>query len=256
MSTIRLGSGQVQKLNALKEAIVMATQRYEYCEVADICGHVEEHLRKLPAPKGEDESPAEFWSRVERAGLLSKALALYDEIEAACREWRHTRRETKKQFDQRMEREGRQTDAERVRTKLLASGMSRREAQVKLVERFQPLDGSTTRAWETPDPWESGRLFRNKADQDERLRIVKRAEDEDYDEEFDEAKNRIFWAELRREERQALADARRRAQALKMDQMKRSRSRKQAAKSKSSANAPQQKKGASARRGRVDRVVI
>jgi hypothetical protein len=122
-----------------------------------------------------------------------------------------------------MEREGRQAEAERLRAKLLASGLTRREAQVKLVERLQPFDGSTTRAWETPDPWEGGRLFRNKADQDERLNIVKRAEDEDYDEEFDEAKNRIFWAELRRDERQALADARRRARDIKQEQERRQR---------------------------------
>jgi hypothetical protein len=215
--------GQVQNFNALKEAIVMATPRYEYCEVADIRGWVEEQLQKLPASKSENESPEEFWSRVERAGLLIKALALYDEIAAEYAEWRHTRRETKKQFDQRMEREGRQAEAERLRAKLLASGLTRREAQIKLVERMQPLDGSTTRAWETPDPWEGGRLFRNKADQDERLSIVKRGEDEDYDEEFDEAKNRIFWAELRRDERQALADARQRARDIKQEQERRQR---------------------------------
>jgi hypothetical protein len=213
----------VQKLNALKEGMVMATARYKYSEVADIRGWVEERLQNLPAGKSEDESPEEFWSRVERAGLLIKTLTLYDEIAAEYAEWRHTRRETTKQFDQRMEREGRQAEAERLRAKLLASGLTQREAQIKLVERLQPLDGSKTRAWETPDPWESGRLFRKKADQDERLRIVKRVEDEDYDEEFDEAKNRIFWAELRRDERQALAEGRRRARDIKQEQERRQR---------------------------------
>jgi len=233
----------------------MATPRYEYCEVADIRGWMEERLKNLPASKSEDESPADFWSRVEQAGLLIKALALYDQIAAEYSEWRHTKRETKKQFDQRIEREGRQVEAERVRSKLLASGLTRRVAQVKLVERFQPLDGSMTRAWQTPDPWQSGRLFRNKADQDESLNIVKRAEDEDYDEKLDEVKNRIFWAELRRDERQALAAARRRAHALKMEKKKRPRSRKQAARSKSSANGRQQKKGVSTQ-GKEDMVVI
>src|SRR6516162_4248545 len=94
--------------------------------------------------------------------------------------------------------------------------LSMRSGDLRVAKRRSSL----TSVWSGKD----GRLFRNKADQDERLNIVKRAEDEDYDEEFDEAKNRIFWAELRRDERQALADARRRAQALKMDQMKRSRS--------------------------------
>src|SRR6516165_3257493 len=111
----------------------MATPRHEYCEVGDIRGWVEEELPNLPASKSKDESPEQFWSRVEQAGLLIKALALYDEIAAARLEWRHTWRETKKQFDQRMESEGRQAEAERVRAKLLASGLTRREAQVKLV---------------------------------------------------------------------------------------------------------------------------
>jgi hypothetical protein len=233
----------------------MAKHKYEYCEAADIRRRTAEQLQMLPARKSKDEAPAKFWSRVERKGLLIKALALFDEISTAHSERRRIRRETKKAFDQRMEREGRQAEAERARAELLASGVTLRQAQVKLVERLQPLDGTKTRAWETPDPWEEGRLFRNKADQDESSRIVKRAVDEDYDEKLDEVKNRIFGAELRRDERQALAAARRRGHALKMEKKKRLRSRKQAARSKSSANGRQQKKGVSAQ-GKEDMVVI
>src|SRR5262249_34537254 len=196
----------------------MAKPRYEYCEVAEIRGWVEERLQNLPANKNKDETPAEFWSRVERAGLLIKALALYDEIAAEYAEWRHTRRETKKQFDQRIEREGRQAEAERVRAKLLASGLTRREAQAELVERLQPQDGTNTRAWETPDPWEEGRLFKEETDQQQVLELATREEGEDEDKEAAKAKNRLFWAELRRDERQALADARRRARAMKQEQ--------------------------------------
>ena len=54
----------------------MAKPRYEYCDVAEVRGCVEEQLPKLPAHKADDETPAEFWSRVERAGLLHQALAL------------------------------------------------------------------------------------------------------------------------------------------------------------------------------------
>jgi hypothetical protein len=90
----------------------MAKPKYEYCEVADIRARVAEQLPTLPACNGTDETPAEFWSRVERAGLLQKALALYDEIAAARRQ---IRRETKKQFDQRVQRERRHAEVERAR---------------------------------------------------------------------------------------------------------------------------------------------
>jgi hypothetical protein len=69
-------------------------------------------LHKLPARKSEDESPAEFWSPVERADLLIEALALYDELAAERSERRHTRRETKKQFGEHIKRKGRQAEAE------------------------------------------------------------------------------------------------------------------------------------------------
>jgi hypothetical protein len=196
----------------------MAKPRYEYCELGEIRASVEERLQMLPARKGEDESPMEFWSRVERAGLLPEALALYNQIAAASVERRHTRRETKKEFDRRTKREGRQGEAKRMRAKLLASGLTEREAQVKLVERMQPLDGTKTRAWETPDPWEAGRLFKKKADQQAALKLTKCEKDEDDNEGLNETLNRLYWAERRREERQALADARRRARGLKLEQ--------------------------------------
>jgi hypothetical protein len=208
----------VQNFPALKETIAMAKPRYEYSEVAKIRGWVEEELQNLPASKNEDEAPEEFWSRVEQAGLLVKALARYDELAAEYAAWRQTQRETKTQFDQRMEREGRQAEAERVRAKLLASGMSKREAQVALVERMQPLDGTKTRAWETPDPWEEGRLFKKKAEQQQVLDLATREEGEEEDKEVTEAKNRLYWAERRRDEREALVDARRRARDIKREQ--------------------------------------
>jgi len=51
----------------------MSKPKYEYCEAAEIRELVEKRLHKLPACKSEDESPAEFWSRVDRAGLLLKS---------------------------------------------------------------------------------------------------------------------------------------------------------------------------------------
>lgn len=185
---------------------------YEHCEIyKDRCAAAAR--LKLPSATEDEYEPApEFWSRVERAGLLLKALALYDRLAAARAAWRQARRETKKQFAQRVEREGRQAEAECLRAQLLASGRSRREAQAALVERLQPLDGSATRAWETPDPWEAGRLFHKKADQDALLARVNTDEEEDEEE---EVRWRVECARRRREERLALAAARRRAQALK-----------------------------------------
>jgi hypothetical protein len=193
----------------------MVKPRYEYCEVAEIRGLVEAKLPKLPARKPTDETPAEFWARAERAGLLREALALYDAIAAARRQ---TRRETKKQFDQRIEREGRHAEGERARAELLASGLTNRETQAELVNRFQPRDGTMTRAWETPDLWRQGRLFKKKKDQQQVLEQIERDENEDEDDEVSEAENRLHWAERRRDERQALADARRRAWAMKQEQ--------------------------------------
>jgi hypothetical protein len=107
-----------------------------------------------------------------------------------------------------------------VRARLVASGLSQRETQAELVERFQPLDGSTTRAWETPDPWQQGRLFKKKADQQQVWERMACDQDEDEEETVTEAENRWSWAERRREERQALADARRRAGALPLQMPK------------------------------------
>jgi hypothetical protein len=89
---------------------------------------------------------------------------------------------------------------------------------VELVKRFQPRDGTKTRAWETPDPWQLGRLFKKKADQQNVLEQIDRDDYEDEDAGLTEAENRLLWAERRRDERQALADARRRAWAMKQEQ--------------------------------------
>jgi hypothetical protein len=167
-----------------------------------------------PVGRRTQEDPTEFWERVEGAGVLLKGLTLYDQVAAEHAAWVHLPRETKKQFAERAEREGRRAEVERVRAELLASGLSQREAETQLVERFQPLDGSETRAWETPDPWEAGRLFRNKADQ---TKILQRWEKDKYNgllPEAAEAKWRLRWAKHRQEERFALAAARRRARAL------------------------------------------
>jgi hypothetical protein len=67
------------------------------------------------------------------------------------------RRESEKEFWSRVEREGRLELAESTWAELLASGLLKRKAREELVERFQPLDGSRTRAWTTPDSWQCGR---------------------------------------------------------------------------------------------------
>ena len=114
---------------------------YEHDEVNEIRCEVEERLNLPPAKKGEYEPAAAFWARVERAGLLPQALALYDQL-AAERAAERVRRETKKEFEQRVEREGRQAEAEHLRAELLASGLSQRQVQQELVKRLQPLEGS------------------------------------------------------------------------------------------------------------------
>jgi hypothetical protein len=190
----------------------MATPRYAHCLIHDIRSAVERRLN-LPAPKGRRESAAEFWARVEQAGRLPEALALYDTIAADWAAWAQIPRETSAQFLQRVEREGRRAEAERALAELLAAGLTRREAQEELVERFQSLDGRRTRAWPTPDPWEGGRLFHKKADQDELLAAV--SDEDEGDAEQTAAQNRVDWARYRQRERLALADARRRARELK-----------------------------------------
>jgi hypothetical protein len=74
----------------------------------------------------------------------------------------NAKRESQKEFWARMEREERREEAEWYLEELLEPGpepgLTKREAQEYLVEEFQPLDGTKTRAWLTPDPWECGRL--------------------------------------------------------------------------------------------------
>jgi G:T/U-mismatch repair DNA glycosylase len=194
------------------------TKWYERDEIYTIRSQVGE-LLKLPTPKDDEREPAAaFWARLERGGLLLRALALYDQIAVRRAAEAQGRRETKEQFEQRVEQEGRRAEAERLRAALLASGLSQREAQWELVARLQPLDGTRTRAWATPDPWQAGRLFRKKADQVALLARASSYEDPEEDEE-DEEDAKIWWrvecARRRREERLALAAARRRAQALR-----------------------------------------
>src|SRR5216683_7288596 len=116
----------------------MAKERYEYCEACKIRAAVEARL-ELPAYKpvydGKQETPEAFWIRVEQAGLLAKALDLYDKLAVKNATLEHTRRETKKQFAERVEKEGRQAQAERLQAELLAKGLSEREAQEKLVRQ-------------------------------------------------------------------------------------------------------------------------
>jgi hypothetical protein len=199
--------------------MAMAKARYAYCEIADIRVTVAAQL-KLSAQK--PEAAAEFWARVERAGQLQKALTLFDQVAAKLAARRQVRRETREQFAQRVEQEGRQAEAERLRAELLEAGMTHREVQVELVKRLQPLDGTPSRAWETPDPWDAGRLFRRKEDEHRLLNLEKQSQhqDDDYDDDDDdqpvysEELNRLDWARRRRAERLALAAARRRARAL------------------------------------------
>ena len=86
----------------------------------------------------------------------------------------------------------------------------------------------------TPDPGHHGRLFKTKKDQQQVLEQIER--DEDDDEGVTEAENRLNWAERRRDERQALAEALRRAWALKDESTPRSRPAKRSARPKPAAN--------------------
>jgi len=137
---------------------------YEQSEIIAVRQAVAE---KLEVPFGKVEAASTFWERVAEAGLLVKAIALYDDLAAEQAEWRGMKRETKKEFEARVEREGRREEAERLRAEFVEIGLSQREVQEELVNRIQPLDGTPTRPWSTPDPWEHGRLFRKKADQEQ-----------------------------------------------------------------------------------------
>jgi hypothetical protein len=68
-------------------------------------------------------------------------------------------RESKKAFWSRVEREGRREEAEAALKLFIESGTAKRQAQMQLVFRFQPIDGTKTVAWFTPDPWQSGREY-------------------------------------------------------------------------------------------------
>jgi hypothetical protein len=66
-------------------------------------------------------------------------------------------RESKNQFWQRINQEGREPEARAAEAELLRQGFSRRHVQKVLVSQFQPVDGRSTSAWQTPNSWECGR---------------------------------------------------------------------------------------------------
>jgi hypothetical protein len=182
-----------------------------------IRSQVEERLRLPPyeGPEPDHETAAEFWQRAEEAGQLIEAVALYDQLAAAEAKRMRVRRETKMDFADRIAKEGRRAEVEAARAELLAGGLSGREAQEELVARFQPMDGSVTHPWRTPNPWLTGRLFRRRQDQAELLRLAN-GEDK-RDAEINRATWRVNCARWRQEERMALAEARQRAKQLKAD---------------------------------------
>jgi hypothetical protein len=199
------------QLGKVLEEAVMAW--YERCEIREIRLEVG---KKIMAGPAKDRAlgkvqPGDFWRRMEWDGRLVQVLALYDEIAQKRAAVKPVRRETKGMFAERIEREGRQTEVEKARSELLASGLSNREVQRELVNRFQPLEHMETRAWETPDPWAQGRLFHKNADFN---RLLSEARPRLEDPSANKAYWRIRYAEIRREERSALANARRRARKL------------------------------------------
>lgn len=192
--------------------------KYDHCIVKEIRGQVEKRLQIpafVPDRYHREESPSEFWERVEKAGLLQEAMAHYDQIFAERRAWARVPRENKQVFAKRIEREGRQGEADRLRAELLATGLSQRETQMSLVERLQPLDGTRARAWETPNSWEAGRLFRSKEAEKRLSAQIRKHNGKDEDNSGAEAQERYWAAARRRDERKALAAARQRARALK-----------------------------------------
>jgi hypothetical protein len=187
--------------------------RYERCEIEEIRLEVGKKIMAGPAKDRElaKVGPGNFWEKMQYYGRLLQALALFDEIARKRAAVKPVRRETKGMFAERIEREGRQTEVEKARSELLASGLSNREVQRELVKRFQPLEQVETRAWDTPDPWARGRLFQKKADFN---RLLSQARPRLEDPIANTAYRRIRCAEIRREERVALANARRRAREL------------------------------------------
>src|SRR5262245_23821179 len=67
------------------------------------------------------------------------------------------RRESKNQFWQRIKKERRLAEVRAAESELLRRGLTRRQVQERLVALFQPVDGTPTRAWPTPDSWQCGR---------------------------------------------------------------------------------------------------
>jgi hypothetical protein len=128
----------------------MAKKRFEYCHSCAIRAEIEARREVPPAKptpiyvQAGRESPDDFWERVERAGLLREAVALYDELAIEQRTRTHTRRETKQEFEQRIISEGRRGDAEYLRAKLAALGLDGREVQAQLVEILQPRAGDNS----------------------------------------------------------------------------------------------------------------
>jgi hypothetical protein len=201
----------------MPEGSTMAKARYEYCDDCSLREWTEQRLAGLPPSVGrKEETPAAFWTRVEHAKRLVEALKIYDQVAAEYAGSRHKLRETKRDFAERMEREGRQAEANRLRAELVASGLSQREVQKQMVEHMQPLNGPPTRVHETLDPWME-RLFRTRSDHERLLYVMQTVEDLDEaeDEDVVDARNRFAWAEHRRDERRALAAARQQARALK-----------------------------------------
>jgi hypothetical protein len=185
---------------------------FELSVIRELRSRVEAHFKGLLPSKEENETARAFWERVEKAGRLIEALDLFDKFAEEREKWVHMPRENKKIFAERIQREGRQAEVEEERKALLESGYSQREIHEILVDDFQPLDGSKTRPWTTPDPWEEGRLLHKKEEQD---RLLATAYPEDYKDRLEKARWRLECAEMRREERLALRNARWRAQELK-----------------------------------------
>jgi len=241
---------------------------YEQSRVRMLRSFVTKHLEEeglLPRSKDEDEAAAVFWARVEEAGFLVKALELYDQFDDQDVEWVHRPRETKKAFAERIEREGRQAEVDAARKELLEHGYSLRKIHEQLVYRFQPQDGTLTRPWETPDPWEAGRLFRKKEDQDKFLAEAERDDVHDYCPESrwrfewaqqhrekriasENAKYRVDCAKWRQEERVALSNARRRAPEVARAEEQRKAAAKAEAERQAAAKAEAEKKAAEEKR--------
>jgi hypothetical protein len=210
----------------------MSSQYYQDCEACNVRILVGCELH-LPPPN--QESPAAFWTRMIGAGRLVEAVALFDRIAAKRAKRADLPRETRAQFLDRVEREGRREKAERVLARLLASGMSRREAQQKLVERFQPVDGKKTQAWVTPDPWLNGRLFRRKKVQQD---LIAAASPEGKREAARQAAaDQVERARHRQEERVELAEARRIARIFERGARREARSQRAAARAAAASGA-------------------